>query len=69
MIPMFGEFVAPVVAGGTSGATIGTAIEEAMKRMNYPFGSAMSFLLVGIALITSFVLIRKTGLRTLMESL
>ncbi len=69
MIPMFGEFVAPVIAGGTSGATIGTAIEEAFKRMNYPFGSAMSFLLVGIALATSFVLIRKTGLRTLMESL
>jgi spermidine/putrescine transport system permease protein len=69
MIPMFGEFVAPVVAGGTSGATIGAAIEEAFLRMNYPFGSAMSFLLVGIALITSFVLIRKTGLRTLMESL
>jgi spermidine/putrescine transport system permease protein len=69
MIPTFGEFVAPVIAGGASGATIGTAIEEAFKRMNYPFGSAMSFLLVGIALITSFVLIRKTGLRTLMESL
>jgi spermidine/putrescine transport system permease protein len=69
MIPMFGEFVTPVVAGGTSGAMYGTAIEEAFLRMNFPFGSAMSFLLVGIALITSFVLIRKTGLRTLMESL
>jgi spermidine/putrescine transport system permease protein len=69
MIPMFGEFVTPVVAGGTSGAMYGTSIEEAMLRMNFPFGSAMSFLLVGIALITSFVLIRKTGLRTLMESL
>jgi spermidine/putrescine transport system permease protein len=69
MIPMFGEFVTPVVAGGTSVAMYGTAIEEAFLRMNFPFGSAMSFLLVGIALITSFVLIRKTGLRTLMESL
>ncbi|UCC33697.1 MAG: ABC transporter permease, partial [Candidatus Bathyarchaeota archaeon] len=69
MIPTFGEFAAPVIAGGSSGAMIGTAIEEAFKRMNWPFGSAMAFLLVGIALIASLVLIRKTGLRTLMESL
>jgi spermidine/putrescine transport system permease protein len=70
LIPVLGEFVAPVLAGGTSGAMIGTAIEAAFKRMhNWPFGSAMSFLLVIIALITSLVLIRKAGLRTLMESL
>jgi spermidine/putrescine transport system permease protein len=70
LIPTFGEFVAPVLAGGASGAMIGTAIEAAFKRMhNWPFGSALSFLLLTIALITSFVLIRKTGLRTLMESL
>ncbi|NIR86835.1 ABC transporter permease [Candidatus Bathyarchaeota archaeon] len=70
LIPTFGEYVAPVLAGGTSGAMIGTAIETAFKRMHdWPFGSAMSFLLLIIALITSLVLIRKTGLRTLMESL
>ena len=69
-IPTFGEFVAPVLAGGSSGAMIGTAIETAFKRMHdWSFGSAMSFLLVIIALITSLVLIRKAGLRTLMESL
>jgi spermidine/putrescine transport system permease protein len=70
MIPVFGEFVAPILAGGVTGAMIGTAIEAAFKRMhNWPFGSAMSFLLVIIALIASLVLIRKAGLRTLMESL
>lgn len=70
LIPTFGEFVAPIIAGGTTGAMIGTAIETAFKRMHdWPFGSAMAFLLVIIALITSLVLIRKAGLRTLMESL
>ena len=70
LIPTFGEFVAPVLAGGTSGAMIGTAIETAFRRMHdWPFGSAMSFLLLIIALITSLVLMRKAGLRTLMESL
>jgi len=69
-IPTIGEYVAPVLAGGTSGAMIGTAIETAFKRMHdWSFGSAMSFLLLIIALITSIVLIRKAGLRTLMESL
>lgn len=70
LIPTFGEFIAPLLAGGTSGAMIGSAIEATFKRMhNWPFGSAMAFLLVIIALITSLVLIRKAGLRTLMESL
>ncbi len=70
LIPTFGEFVAPILAGGTSGAMIGSAIETVFMRMHdWPFGSAMSFLLLIIALITSLVLIRKTGLRTLMESL
>jgi len=69
-IPTFGEFVAPALAGGASGAMIGSAIESAFKRMHdWSFGSAMSFLLVIIALITSLVLIRKAGLKTLMESL
>jgi spermidine/putrescine transport system permease protein len=70
LIPTYGEYIAPVLAGGTTGAMIGSAIEAAFKRMHdWPFGSAMSFLLLIIALITSLVLIRKTGLRALMESL
>jgi spermidine/putrescine transport system permease protein len=70
LIPTLGEFVAPLLAGGTTGAMIGSAIEVTVTRMhNWPFGAAMSFLLVTIALITSLVLIRKAGLRTLMESL
>jgi spermidine/putrescine transport system permease protein len=70
LIPTLGEFVVPILAGGTSGAMIGSAIEATFKRMhNWPFGSAMSFLLLIIALIASLVLIRKAGLRTLMESL
>jgi spermidine/putrescine transport system permease protein len=70
LIPTFGEFIAPLLAGGTSGAMIGSAIEVTFNRMHdWPFGSAMAFLLVIIALITSLVLIRKAGLRTLMESL
>jgi len=69
-IPTLGEFVAPILAGGTSGAMIGSAIEATFKRMhNWPFGSSMSFLLLIIALIASIVLIRKAGLRNLMESL
>lgn len=70
LIPTYGEFIVPILAGGTSGAMIGSAIEATFKRMhNWPFGSAMSFLLLIIALITSLVLMRKAGLRTLMESL
>jgi len=70
LIPTYGEFIAPILAGGPSGAMIGSAIETAFGGMhNWPFGSAMCFLLLIIALITSLVLMRKAGLRTLMESL
>jgi len=70
LIPTFGEFVAPRIAGGTSGAMYGMAIEDAFIRMaNWPFASAMTFLLLAISLVIAIILIRRVGLETLMEAL
>lgn len=70
LIPTFGEFVAPRIAGGSSGAMYGMAIEDAFSRMaNWPFGSAMAFLLLALSIIIGIILLRKVGVETLMEAL
>ena len=70
LIPTFGEFVAPRIAGGSSGAMFGMAIEDAFSRMaDWPFGSAMAFLLLTLSVVIAFILIRRVGLETLMEAL
>jgi len=70
LIPTFGEYVAPRIAGGSSGAMYGCAIEEAFGRMHdWPFGSAMAIVLMVFSLIISIILIRRVGVETLMEAL
>ena len=70
LIPTFGEFVAPRIAGGASGAMYGMAIEDTFGRMaDWPFGAALSFLLLALSLVIAVILMRRVGVETLMEAL
>jgi len=70
LVPAFGEFVTPILVGGSSGAMYGLAIEYSFKgSMKWPLGSALSLFLMVISIIVISILFRKVGLRRLMESL
>ena len=70
LIPSFGEFVTPTLAGGASGTMYGMAVEYAFTGMlQWPFGSALAVPLMIVTLITATMLIRAIGLQKLMESL
>lgn len=70
LIPTFGEFVTPTLAGGSSGVMYGNAIDASFtSMMAWPFGSALSMVLMIISLTVATVLIRVIGLEKLMESL
>ncbi|MBI2604462.1 MAG: ABC transporter permease [Deltaproteobacteria bacterium] len=56
-IPAFGEFVIPDLMGGSQSMYVGTLITETfLKSRDWPFGSAMSTLLVLMAMV-SFVIV------------
>ncbi len=70
LIPTFGEFVTPALAGGSRGVMYGNAIDASFtSMMAWPFGSALSIFLMIISLIVATILIRIVGLEKLMESL
>lgn len=69
-IPLLGEFVAAVLVGGTSGTMYGILIDAYFKRLlNWPYGSALSMLIMVTSFGIGMLLINRVGLRTLMESL
>ncbi len=60
-IPSLGAFITPYLLGGGKNMMIGTLIQqEFLVARDWPFGSALSFGLVGTALMLWFVLSRKT---------
>lgn len=70
LIPTFGEFVTPVLLGGRAGLMFGNLIQYAFARYPaWPWGSALSVFLIITSLISAWVLIKRVGLRELMESL
>jgi len=70
LIPVLGEFVTPVLAGGSQGVMYGNAIDAAFtSMMAWPFGSALSIFLMIISLTVATILIRVIGVGKLMESL
>lgn len=70
LIPVLGEFVTPVLAGGSQGVMYGNAIDASFtSMMAWPFGSALSIFLMIISLTVATILIRVIGIGKLMESL
>lgn len=66
-IPMLGSFLIPDLLGGTNAQMIGNVIERQFKAANdYPFGAALSFLLMyvtfGALALRAFFAGRKSGM-------
>ncbi len=66
-IPMLGSFLIPDLLGGTNAQMIGNVIERQFKAANdWPFGSALSFLLMyvtfGALALRAFMAGRKSGM-------
>jgi len=60
-VPSFGAFVTPDLLGGAKVMMIGNLIQnQYLKVRNYPFGSALSFILLGVVLALLFIYIRLT---------
>ena len=66
-VPMLGAFLIPDLLGGTNAQMIGNIIERQFKAANdYPFGAALSFLLIyatfGALVLKAFMAGRKSGM-------
>ncbi len=58
-IPTIGAFITPNLLGGGKVNYIGNVIERQFKTArDWPFGSALSFLLVGIVLVATVIYFR-----------
>ncbi|HEX9035210.1 MAG TPA: ABC transporter permease [Streptosporangiaceae bacterium] len=68
-IPALGDYVNQQVLGGTSNTMIGTVIQDAFSNLDYAGGSALSAMLLAIALIGIFAYARVLGSRTIEEYL
>jgi spermidine/putrescine transport system permease protein len=69
-IPALGDYVNQQVLGGTSNTMIGTVIQNAfLQNLDYAGGSALSAMLLAIALVGIFAYARLLGSRTIEEYL
>ncbi len=69
-IPALGDYINQQVLGGTSNTMIGTVIQNAfLQNLDYAGGSALSAMLLAIALIGIFAYARLLGSRTIEEYL
>jgi spermidine/putrescine transport system permease protein len=67
-IPTVGEYVTPLLLGGTQGLMYGNIIQSQFARaLNWPLGSLMSFVMLMITLIMMFVFYRLVRLDDLVE--
>jgi spermidine/putrescine transport system permease protein len=63
-IPMTGEYVVPSLLGGGKSALFGPIVaSQFLNAIDYPFGSAMSLVLVGVLLVVVFAYLRTVGRR------
>src|SRR5262249_35823156 len=69
-IPILGDYVNQQILGGTSNTMIGTVIQNAfLTNLDYAGGSALSAILLAIALVGIFAYARLLGSRPIEESL
>jgi len=67
-IPTVGEYVTPLLVGGSRGSMYGNIIQDFFtKAANWPFGSAMSMVMLTGTLILVAIAIRLINLRDLLE--
>jgi len=69
-IPILGDYVNQQILGGTNNTMIGTVIQNAfLQNLDYAGGSALSAILLAIALVGIFAYARLLGSRTIEEYL
>ena len=67
-IPTIGEYVTPLLVGGSRGSMYGNIIQDFFtKAANWPFGSALSMIMLAATLILVFIATRIIDLRELFE--
>jgi len=67
-IPTVGEYVTPLLVGGSRGSLYGNIIQDFFtKAANWPFGSAMSMVMLVLTLALVAVAVRLVNLRELIE--
>src|SRR5258706_1459407 len=67
-IPTVGEYVTPLLLGGSSGSMYGNIIQDFFtKAANWPLGSALSMIMLVAALIFVYIATRIVDLRALFE--
>ena len=67
-IPTVGEYVTPLLVGGSRGSLYGNIIQDFFtKAANWPFGSAMSMIMLVLTLALVVVAVRLVNLRELIE--
>lgn len=61
-VPMTGEYVVPTILGGAKGAFFGPIVaNQFLDAFNWPFGAAMSLVLVAFLLVVIFLYLRVLG--------
>jgi spermidine/putrescine transport system permease protein len=67
-IPTIGEYVTPLLVGGSEGSMYGNIIQDFFtKAANWPLGSALSMVMLVGTLVLVFVAVRSIDLRKLVE--
>jgi len=68
-IPTVGEYVTPLLVGGTSGTMYGNAIQDFFtKAANWPVGSALSVIMLIVTLVFAGLALRTINLRRILPT-
>jgi spermidine/putrescine transport system permease protein len=68
-IPTVGEYVTPLLVGGTSGTMYGNAIQDFFtKSANWPLGSALSVIMLIVTLVFAGLALRTINLRRILPT-
>jgi len=67
-IPTVGEYVTPLLVGGSGGSMFGNIIQDFFtKAANWSLGSALSMVMLLVTMVLLFVAIRRVNLRELLQ--
>ncbi len=69
LIPAIGEFVIPLILGGTKGMMYGNLVQMAFGKLDWPFGAALVFVLMIIVMAFFIIYSRIFKVEELWESL
>ncbi len=67
-IPTVGEYVTPLLVGGSRGSLYGNIIQDFFtKAANWPLGSALSMVMLAATFLLVLIAVRSINLRQLLE--